>query len=179
VPGLDLQAVPPQASPRGDHREVVPVWVLSLARPFGWLVSAIVCSLLVTYLASVAVLFLSKDPDRREAAETVLRWHPLAMSRRVRLRPGRTPPDIQRTRPMLERAETDPPDWESLSGYDTAMVRFTDGMRVLVHLTARRAGPGGQWWFYFWWGDSDAMRGGWYRYDPEHMTGPSDPHMPD
>lgn len=72
-------------------------------------------------------------------------------------------------RPVLEPAETDPPDWEDISGYATAMVQFTDATWQLVHLNARRQDTHGQWWYHFWWGDNGTIRYGWYRHDPDRM----------
>jgi hypothetical protein len=59
------------------------MWILADARPFGWLCCVAVCCLLATFVAPVAVLLLSKDKDRRDAAIAVLDRHPLA---RVRFR---------------------------------------------------------------------------------------------
>lgn len=59
----------------------VPMWILTEARPFNWFVCAAGCCLIVTYVVPVAVLLLSKDADRKEAAKYILDRHPLARTR--------------------------------------------------------------------------------------------------
>jgi hypothetical protein len=57
------------------------MWLLTEARPFDWLCCVVVCGLLATFIAPVAVLLFSNDKDQREAAKEVLDRHPLARIR--------------------------------------------------------------------------------------------------
>lgn len=57
------------------------MWILSETRPFGWFVCAVGCCLIVTFTVTVAVLLISGNADRKEAAKYILDRHPLARTR--------------------------------------------------------------------------------------------------
>jgi hypothetical protein len=53
------------------------MWLLAELRPFGWLCCVAACCLLATFVVPIAVLLLSADKDRKEAAKEILDRHPL------------------------------------------------------------------------------------------------------
>lgn len=60
------------------------MWILAGARPVDWFVCAVGCCLIVTFTVTVAVLLVSGNADRKEAAKYILDRHPLARARHNR-----------------------------------------------------------------------------------------------